>query len=102
MGSRTLTALYNEASAAEVAMDRLRAIGLPEASLEVHPAGEGDVVPGNAPSAGLFGLRDLVAPQRSAEGGTVLVALHVPDALVSEAVDILNEDAIEVDKERDA
>jgi hypothetical protein len=100
--SRTLTALYSDPATAEAAMERLRAIGLPESSMELHRTGEGDIVPGAAPTGGLFGLRDILAPDRAAEGGAVLVALRVADELVSEAVDILEEEAVQVDRERDA
>jgi hypothetical protein len=100
--SRTLTALYAEAGTAEVAMERLRAIGLAESLMELHRVGEGDIVPGAAPSGGLFGLRDLLAPDMAAEGGMVLLAHRVPEEMVSEAVRILEEDAVQVDKDREA
>jgi hypothetical protein len=110
MTTRTLTALFVDHSTAERAAERLRAIGIAEEALELHRASEGDVAPGNAPSGGLFGLVDLFMPDadragygRGIEGGgTVLVALRVPEALVDEAVDILDEDAADVEKERDA
>jgi hypothetical protein len=105
MATQTLTALYNDPATAETAMERLRAIGIPERSLEMHRAAEGDIAPGNAPSGGLFALGDLLGNAGNADGiaagGTVVMALHVPEALVAEAAGILDEDAIEVDKDRD-
>jgi hypothetical protein len=105
MANQTLTALFNDPAAAEMAMERLRAIGIPERSLELHKATEGDVVPGNAPSGGLFAVGDLLNPGNDARGleagVTVVTALHVPDELVAEARAILEEDAIEVDRERE-
>ena len=87
-------------------IERLRAIGIPEASLEMHPATDGDIAPGNAPSGGLFGLGDPLGNQADERGiagaGTVVVALHVPDDLVTEAAGILDKDAIEVEKDRDS
>ena len=106
MASQTLTALYNDPVTAEAAIERLRAIGIPEASLEMHPATDGDIAPGNAPSGGLFGLGDPLGNQADERGiagaGTVVVALHVPDDLVTEAAGILDKDAIEVEKDRDS
>ena len=99
--ARTLTALYRDPSTAETAMERLRALGVPEKSMELHTSGAGDIAPGNAVAGGLFGLRDLLAPERLGEGGAVLVALHVPEELVSEATEILEENALEVDKDRE-
>ncbi len=37
-----------------------------------------------------------------AAAATVVVALHVPDHLVAEATDILEDEAIEVDKSRES
>ena len=102
MASQTLTALYNDPVTAEAAIERLRAIGIPEASLEMHPATDGDIAPGNAPSGGLFGLGDQADERGIAGAGTVVVALHVPDDLVTEAAGILDKDAIEVEKDRDS
>ena len=105
MTSQTLTALYNEPATAEVAIERLRAIGIPERSLEMHQATDGDIVPGNAPSGGLFTLGDILGSRADRDGiagtGTVVVALRVPGDLVAKAVGILQEDAIEVEKDRD-
>jgi hypothetical protein len=105
MATRTFTALFTDAAAAETAMERLRAIGIPERSLEMHKANEGDVAPGNVPSGGLFAVGDLLNPGNDRQGleagSTVVVALHVPGELASQAKDILEEGAIEVDEDRE-
>ena len=106
--SQALTALYADPATAERAMERLRAIGVPQDGIEMHRAGEGDVVPGNAPSGGLFGLRGLLAPsdlrgyELGVAGGTVVVASHVPPDRVRAARQALDQDALEVDAEREA
>ena len=56
MASQTLTAIYNDSASAEAAIERRRAIGIPERSLEMHRAADGDILPGSAPSGGLFAL----------------------------------------------
>jgi len=103
MASQTLTALYNDSATAEAAVERLRAIGIPEPSLEMHPAADGDLLPGNTASGGLFALGDILGtrggPDGIAASGTVVVAFHVPDDLVSEARGILKDGAIEVEKD---
>lgn len=105
MATESLTALFNETAAAETAMERLRALGIPESSLEIHQSTEGDVVPGNAPSGGLFTIGDVLNPFNDARGlesgSTVVVALHVPAELVASAKKILAENAIEVDTDRE-
>jgi hypothetical protein len=109
MTTRTLTALFIDHSTAEIAAERLRAVGIPEESIEMHRASEGDIPPGDVPSGGLFGLADLFVPDADRAGyasgveggGTLLVALRVPEALVDAAVEALEEDSAEVDTERD-
>ncbi len=104
MASQTLTALYNEAATAEEAVERLRALGIPEQALEMHPAADGDILPGNAPSGGLFSIGDILG-DRGEEGtasGTIVVAFRVPEDLVARATSILKEHAIEVDRGRDS
>lgn len=108
--TRTLTALYPDDATAERAAERLRAVGVPEHHIEMHSAGEGDVLPGDhIPGAGLFGAlsnllvpeRDLHAYERGLGGGcTVLVATHVSTDLAGRAHAALDEDALEVDEER--
>ncbi len=106
MSTHTLTGLFSDHATAERAAERLRAIGIPEGSLEIHEAIAGDVSPGNAPGSGLFGVADPLLPGPETAGpevsGTVVVALRVPDELNSEAVSIMREDALEVETERDA
>jgi hypothetical protein len=103
MTTHTLTALFSDAATAEQAAERLRALGVAEASLDVHPETAADM----PPAAGI-GILDLVepllpgaeAPER-ADARTVLVAARVPENLVSEARSILREESVEVDDERD-
>ena len=100
MPARTLTALYIDHATAERAVERLRAIGVPEESLELHRAEEGDVAPGNTPSGGLFALGDILQPGQTrgvAAGGTVVVAADVPERVTAEALAILKEEAAEVE-----
>jgi hypothetical protein len=104
MASQTLTALYTDEARAEMALERLRAMGLPERSLEMHHASDGDIEPGSAPSGGLFALGDILRNRGDEHGiagnGTVVMAFDVPERLLSEALSILDEDAIEVEKTR--
>ena len=110
--TRILTALYADHAAAERAAERLRAIGVPEHHIEMHRSDEGDVVPGqHVTSGGLFGaLSGLLVPEsdlrgyeRGLAGGcTVVVASHVPPDRVRAARQALDEDALEVDAEREA
>ena len=104
MASQTLTALYSDEARAEIALERLRGIGLPERSLEMHHASDGDIEPGAAPSGGLFALGDILRNRGDEHGiaatGTVVMAFDVPEGLVSEAIRILDTDAIEVEKAR--
>ena len=109
--NRILTALYPDHAAAERAAERLRAIGIPEQRIELHRSEEGDVVPGqHTTGGGLFGaLSNLLVPESDlrgyerglGRGCTVLVASHVPDGRVRDARAALDEDALEVDDERD-
>ena len=105
MSTHTLTALFSDHASAERATERLRGIGIPEASLEIHQAAAGDILPGNAAGAGLFGVADPFLPPAGAGSdlpGTVVVAMRVSDELGSQAMAILREDAIDVEKQRDA
>ena len=110
--TRILTALYADHAAAERAAERLRAIGVPDRHIEMHRSDEGDVVPGqHVTSGGLFGaLSGLLVPksdlrgyERGLAGGcTVVVASHVPPDRVRAARQALDQDALEVDAEREA
>jgi hypothetical protein len=111
MTTRTLTALYNDHATAERAAERLRALGVPEGSIEMHRADEGDIAPGNAPSGGLFAtMSELFMPDADRHGYlagiergcTVVVAFRVPDDLAARALDMLDAEAAEVDQTRDA
>jgi hypothetical protein len=103
MPTHTLTALFSDAATAERAAERLRAIGVSEDSLDLHPESAGDL------PTGRVGILDLVDPLLPREDGgeradarTVLVASRVDGDLSSEARSILHEEAIEVDDEPDA
>ena len=109
--TRILTALYPDHATAERAAERLRAVGVPEENIELHRSETGDVAPvGHLTGGGLFGaLSGLLMPepdvrayQRELDRGrTVVVASHVPADLAAEAHAALDEDALEVDDERD-
>jgi hypothetical protein len=103
MSTHTLTALFSDAATAEQAAERLRAIGIPEASLDVHPETAGDL-----PLATGIGILDVADPLLPREGAaevedarTILVATAVPEDLHAEARSILRESAVEADDERD-
>jgi len=103
MTTHTLTALFSDPATAEQAAERLRAIGVPEASLDLHPETAADM----PPSAGI-GLLDLADPllpragtENLADARTVLVASRVPEELSAEAGSILRAESVEVDDERD-
>lgn len=97
-GRETLTALYPEEVAAERAMERLRALGVPEETMELHPTAEGDILPGEQPT-GLFALGSLLSggTDGPAKPGVVLVATGVPGELVSDARSVLEAEATEVE-----
>lgn len=99
-GRETLTALYSDEVAAERAMERLRALGVPEESMELHPASEGDVLPGEQPT-GLFALGSLLSGGSVGDGpgrsGVVLVATGVPGEIVNDARSVLQSEATEVE-----
>lgn len=99
-GRETLTALFADEATGERAMERLRALGVPEESMELHPTSEGDVLPGQHP-AGLFAGSALLAPEAinaaPMRAGAVVVATGVPGEIVTAARRALAEDALEVD-----
>src|SRR3954447_6101188 len=69
MAERTLTAMYDDRSAAEAARDRLVALGVPSAGITIHGTDAGAT---SAPTAGegkgfLAGLADLFAPEEDRE-----------------------------------
>jgi hypothetical protein len=104
MSTHTLTALFSDPSTAEQAAERLRAIGVPEASLDVHPETTADMPP--AAGVGILDLADPLLPrdgaaEAAADARTVLVATQVPGDLASEARSILRAESVEVDDERD-
>lgn len=99
-GRETLTALFPDEATGERAMERLRALGVPDEAMELHPASEGDMMPGQHPT-GLFGGSALLAPEAinaaPARSGVVVVATGVAGEIVSEARRALAQEAIEVD-----
>lgn len=109
--TRILTALYPDHATAERAAERLRAVGVPQENIELHRSETGDVAPGgHLTGGGLFGaLSGLLMPEPDVRtyqrefdrGSTVLVASHVAAELTDEAHAALNQDALELDDERD-
>src|SRR3954447_3966575 len=110
MAERTLTAMYDDRSAAEAARDRLVALGVPSAGITIHGTDAGATAT-SAPTAGegkgfLAGLADLFAPEEDretfAEGvrrGGYLLSARVPEGLEDRAVDLLeNSGAVDVDE----
>ena len=101
--THTLTALYREPAAAERAVERLRAIGVPEHHIEHFPDASGDVRPGeHIVEGGLLGsLSNLLTPERDlhhpATTSAVLIASHVPADQLDAARTALREEAIELD-----
>lgn len=104
-GRETLTALFADEATAERAMERLRALGVPEEAMELHPTSEGDVLPGQHP-AGLFAGSALLTPEAMnaapTRAGAVVVATGVPGEIVTEAKRALGDEALEVDATPDA
>ena len=110
MAERTLTAMYDDRSAAEAARDRLVALGVPSAGITIRGTDAGTTATA-APTAGegkgfLDGLADLFAPEEDrhtyAEGlrrGGYLLSARVPDGLEDRAIDLLeNSGAVDVDE----
>ena len=101
MTTHTLTALYSDHATAERAAERLRAIGVPEASLEIHPEAAGDMPAGGA---GRASSTSSTRSCRATASGSVEGARHRPrrDAgagrrSAAEARSILREEAVEVE-----
>ena len=65
MSTHTLTALYSDHATAERAAERLRAIGVPEASLEIHPRGRGRHAAGTRRAAASSTLADPLLPREA-------------------------------------
>src|SRR5689334_24056877 len=110
MAERTLTAMYDDRSAAEAARDQLVALGVPSGDVTVRGADAGTGAT-SAPAAGedkgfLASLADLFAPEEDrhtyAEGlrrGGYLLSARVPDGLEDRAIDLLeNSGAVDVDE----
>jgi hypothetical protein len=100
--SLTLSALYSDASAAERAAERLCAAGVPEGSIEfrreVVSRDEGDRFLGGIEEF-LMPAADLDALNSGIErGGTVIVVHDTPPDLSGTALDILDEEAVDLDQ----
>src|SRR3954447_13878925 len=113
MAERTLTAMYDDRSAAEAARDRLVALGVPSAGITVRGTGAGTTA-ASPPTAGedkgfLDSLADLFAPDEDrhayAEGlrrGGYLLSARVPEGLEDRAIDLLETSgAVDVDERAD-
>jgi hypothetical protein len=106
--SQTLVALYEEHAAAERAVARLEEAGVPHGAIRTERASEARV---NAEKnkrsklmAALFALempeRDLQSYERGLDrGGTLLVVRDVPDGLRERALDIMDDDALDLEVE---
>lgn len=103
-GRETLSALFPDEASGERAMERLRALGVPEESMELHPTNEGGVTPEGQVTVP-FGLGGLLAPAMLPEtprpATVVVVATGVPGELVTEARRILDAEASEVEESAD-
>src|SRR3954468_9544823 len=110
MAERTLTAMYDDRSAAEAARDQLVALGIPSAGVTIRGTGAGTTAT-TAPTAdedkGFWdSLADLFAPEEDrstyAEGlrrGGYLLSARVPDGMQDRASDILEQSgAVDVDE----
>jgi hypothetical protein len=105
MPTHTLTALYSDPGTAERAADLLRAIGVAEDALEIHPEADGGM-----PAGGPIGILNIANPLMPRDDAaaevenarTVLVATRVSEELIAKARSILREEAVEVDDDRDA
>ncbi len=108
--AHTLTALFRDAASAGRAAERLRAAGVTDCRIELHPADSGDVRPGeHVVEGGLLGsLTSLLTPeagQPPAAGpagpigrtATVLIATSVPADRLGDARRALEDEAVEVD-----
>src|SRR4051812_27255487 len=102
MAERILTAMYDTRSAAEVARDRLVALGIPSDGITIRGTGAGTTAT-TAPTADedkgfLASLADLFAPEEDqytyAEGlrrGGYLLSARVPDGMADRASDVLEQ-----------
>src|SRR4051812_32173909 len=110
MAERILTAMYDTRSAAEVARDRLVALGIPSDGITIRGTGAGTTAT-TAPTADedkgfLASLADLFAPEEDrytyAEGlrrGGYLLSARVPDGMQDRASDVLERSgAVDVDE----
>src|SRR4051812_28447350 len=109
MADRTLTAMYDDRSAAEAARDQLVALGVPSGDVTIR--GTDAATTAATPAAGegkgfLDSLADLFAPEEDrhtyAEGlrrGGHLLSARVPDGLEDRAIDLLEgSGAVDVDE----
>jgi len=96
-GRETLSALFPDEATAERAMERLRALGVPEDTMELHPMREGSL-PGGTGVLGLGGLLTPAANDHAPRPEKVLViATGVPGELVTEARRVLGAEGSEVE-----
>jgi hypothetical protein len=110
--TRTFTALYRDHVTAERALERLRAAGVPEGALIVRRASETDreLASGGGGLFAALGEFFMPEPDRHSyargleRGGTVIVVTGIPAELGDTALDILDEDAVDIEatEEEDA
>src|SRR3954462_10743339 len=97
MAESTLTAMYDDRSAAETARDRLVGLGVPAADVTGRGTDAGTAAPTAGEDKGfLHSLADLFAPDEDrhtyAEGlrrGGYLLSARVPERLEDRAIDLL-------------
>ena len=110
MAERTLTAMYDDRSAAEAARDQLVRLGVPSGDVTIRGTDAGTTATANPPEGESKGfldsLADLFAPEEDrhayAEGlrrGGHLLSARVPDGLEDRAIDLLEgSGAVDVDE----
>ena len=112
-GSNTLSAFFDERSDAVDAMERLRALGIPDSALRMTEGSERDrdvVEP--APTKGFFeSLGDLFFPDEDrhayaeglARGGFLVTVTGLSTALYDQALDILDDEgAVDIDERQES
>src|SRR3954452_20576867 len=108
MAERTLTAMYDDRSAAEAARDRLVALGVPSSGITIRGTDAGSTA--GEGKGFLDGLADLFAPEEDrhtyAEGlrrGGYLLSARVPDGMQDRASDVLEQSgAVDIDQQAES
>jgi hypothetical protein len=108
--TRTITAVFADRAIAERAIDRLRGVGIPDRCIEAHRAEEGEAQAEAGPAGGIFAAISeffMPGPHRAGYAGeaehraTVVLATGISEELSARAIEVLDEDALDVHEERD-